>query len=81
MIAYGKPHKEASSDTLSRIKGKLPNLEINVNIFEAHSCRAASSSKARQWVIRIFEILKRGSWSRENVHKILKQRHHKIELS
>ena len=74
MITYGKPHKEASSDTLSRRKGKLPNVEINVNIFQAHSCRAASSSKARQWGIRIFEILKRGCWSRENIFTKFKKK-------
>ena len=74
MITYGKPHKEASSDTLSRRKGKLPNVEINVNIFQADSCRAASSSKARQWGIRIFEILKRGCWSRENIFTKFKKK-------
>ena len=67
MITYRKPHKEASSDTLSRwIKGELSNAGIDVTIFQAHSCRAASTSKARQQGIKISEILKRGCWSREN---------------
>ena len=68
MITYGNPHKEASSDTLSRwIKGELSNAAIDVTIFQAHSCRAASTSKARQQRIKISEILKRGCWSRENI--------------
>ena len=67
MITYGKPQKEAPSDTLSRrIKGELPYVEIDVTIFQAHSCRTASTSKARQQGINISEILKRGCWSREN---------------
>ena len=67
MITYDKPHKEASSDTLSRwIKGELPNAGIDVTIFQAHSCRAASTSKARQQGIKISEIVKRGCWSKEN---------------
>ena len=67
MITYGKPHKEASSDTLSRwIKGKLSNVGIDVTIFQAHSCRAASMSKAGQQGIKISETVKRGSWSKEN---------------
>ena len=37
MITYGKPHKEVSSDTLSRwIKGELSNAGIDVTIFQAH---------------------------------------------
>ena len=66
-ITYGKPHKEASSDTLSRwINGELSNAGIDVTIFQANSCRAASTSKARQQGSRILEILKRGCWSKEN---------------
>ena len=67
MITYSKPHKEAFSDTLSRwIKGKLSNAWIAVTIFQAHSCRAASTSKTRQQGMKMSEILKRGCWSKEN---------------
>ena len=67
MITYGRPHVEAYSGTLSRwIKGELSNAGIDVTIFQAHSCRAASTSKARQQGIKISEILKRGCWSRKN---------------
>ena len=45
-ITYGKPHKEASSDTLSRwINGELSNAGIHVTIFQANSCRSASIAK------------------------------------
>ena len=54
MITYLKPHKETSSDTLSRsIKGELSNMRIDVIIFQTHSCRAASASKSRQQGIKI----------------------------
>ena len=67
MITYGKPHKEISSETLSRwMKGELSNARIDITIFQAHSCREASTSKARQQGIEISEIVKRGCWSKEN---------------
>ena len=44
IITYGKPHKPASSDTMSEF-GKAG---INTNVYTAHSCRAASTSKG-QW--------------------------------
>ena len=67
MITCRKPQKEASSDTLSSwIKGELQSAGIDATIFQAHSYRAASTSKARQQRIKISKILKRGSWSREN---------------
>ena len=61
MITYGKPHKETSSDTLSMwIKGELSNTGIDVTILQAHSCRAASTSKPRQQGMKNSEIVKRG---------------------
>ena len=45
------------------IKGKLSNTGTDVTIFQAHSCRAASTSKVRQQGIKILEIVKRGCWS------------------
>ena len=67
MITYSQPHKEATSDTLSRwIKGEMSNVRIDIIFFQAHSCRAASTSKARQQGLKILEILNRGCWSREN---------------
>ena len=47
-------------------KRELSNAGIDVTFFQAHSCRAASVSKARQQGIKISEIVKRGCCSREN---------------
>ena len=52
---------------LSRwIKEDFLNPGVDVTIFQVQSCRAASTSKARQQEIKISEILKRGCWSKEN---------------
>ena len=40
---------------------------IDTNIYEAHSCRAASSSKAKQIRISVPEIFKRGCWSTNSI--------------
>ena len=67
IITYGKLHKEASSDTLPRwIKEELSHAGIDVTIFQAHSYRAASTSKSRQQGMKILEIVRRGCWSKEN---------------
>ena len=67
LITYGKPHREASSDTVSRwIKNELSNAGIDINIYKAHSCRAATASKAKDIGVPINEILKQGCWRRSN---------------
>ena len=67
MNKYGKPHKEVSSDTLSMwIKEELSNAGIDVTIFQAHSCRAASTSKPRHQGMKNSEIVKRVYWTKEN---------------
>ena len=64
IITYGKPHKNASEDTISRwVKDELKNAGIDTKVYTAHSCRAASSSKAKQVGMSVTEILKRGCWS------------------
>ena len=45
----------------------MSNARIDVNIFHPHSCRAASTIKARQQGISILEIVKRGCWSRKKM--------------
>ena len=47
-------------------KGRIVNAGIDSTIFQAHSCRAASMSIARQQGIKILEMVKRGCWSKEN---------------
>ena len=91
-ILYRKPHKEASSDTLSRwIKREMSNAgiqELMLTFFEAHSCRVASTSKARQQGGGgESELLKSGYCSRENMFTkfydkdIIKSNHNDFDYS
>ena len=67
IISYGKPHKPVSSETISRwIKDELSKAGVDTSVFKAHSCRSASSSKARDAGISVSEILKKGGW--KSVH-------------
>ena len=64
IVTYGKPHKPASADTISRwIKDTLKDAGINVDVFTSHSCRSASTSKALSVGVPLHEILKRANWS------------------
>ena len=57
IISYGKPHKPVSSETISRwIKDELSKAGVDTSVFKAHSCRSASSSKARDAGISVSEI-------------------------
>ena len=48
IISSGKPHKPVSSYTIFRwIKDKLSKAGVDTSVLKAHSCRSASSSKAR----------------------------------
>ena len=67
LVTYGKPHKAASDDTISRwIKNTISSAGIDIDVFKAHSTRSASSSKAKKAGIPYTEILKRGSWKGAN---------------
>ena len=56
-----------SSETISRwIKDELSKAGVDTSVFKAHSCRSASSSKARDAGISVSEILKKGGW--KSVH-------------
>ena len=59
VIKYGKPHKPAWSDSISRWKkDEFGKAGINANVYTAHSCRASSTSKTRDNGVSITEILK-----------------------
>ena len=67
IISYRKPHKPVSLETISRwIKDELSKAGVDTSVFKAHSCRSASSSKARDAGISVSEILKKGGW--KSVH-------------
>ena len=43
---YNTAHKNTSADNILRlVKEELTNARLDTNIYKAHSCRAASSSK------------------------------------
>ena len=63
LVTYGKPHKAASDDTISRW---IKNTISSIDVFKAHSTRSVSSSETKQVGILCTEILKRGSWKGAN---------------
>ena len=70
IITYGKPHKPASWDTMSRwIKDELGKVGINTNVYTTHSCRAASTSKAMDNGVSPTKIQNRGCWKNENTFR------------
>lgn len=63
-IAYKKPHKIVSTQTISRwIKKTLEDCGIDVSMFTAHSTRHASTSRAYQKGVNIDSIRKTAGWS------------------
>ena len=68
IVTLKKPFKGASTDTMRRwMKDIL--LINNIVDFSPHSCRAASTSKAKHINIDVDEIIRRGCWrNRKNFH-------------
>ena len=63
-ISHVKLHKAVKPCTISKwILGLLELLGIDINTFEAHSTRAAATSKATSLGVSLAEVLKRGRWS------------------
>lgn len=64
LITHKKPHKEASSGTISRwIKQTLAECGVDVTVFSAHSTRHASTSAAASAGVPIDTIRKTAGWS------------------
>jgi integrase len=67
ILAFKKPHKPASSNTISRwIKTVLNKAGIDTGTFSAGSVRSASTSKAREQGAPVQQILSMGGWTRES---------------
>lgn len=65
LISYSKPHKRVSKATVSRwVRTMLAKAGINMNVFTAHSTRAASTSKASRTCVPLMTIMKTAGWSR-----------------
>lgn len=62
-ITYAKPHKAASRDTIARwTNATLKESGIKVDIYPAHSTRAASASKANTRQVPINLIMENAGW-------------------
>ena len=66
-VSYQKPHKEISSDTVSRwLKNTLDLAGIDTAKFGAHSTRAATTSAAKAMNVPIDIIMQSAGWSQES---------------
>lgn len=64
LISFQKPHKAVSRDTISRwIRTAMQMSGINLDVYKAHSTRAASVSAAHRAQVPIQEILSKAGWS------------------
>ena len=67
LLSTVNPHSEVQKSTVAGwIKTILKASGIDEHLFQAHSSRAASSSKARVNGFSIQDILRRGNWSKES---------------
>ena len=65
-ISFRKPHKRASSQTISRwIRVVMKNSGIDTDQYKSHSTRAASTSIAKKMHIPMDVILKHAGWANE----------------
>ncbi|XP_068714943.1 uncharacterized protein [Montipora foliosa] len=69
LISCIKPHNEVSSSTIGRwLKTCLSLANIDVNIYQAHSTRSASTTKAAQ-LLPIDVVMKLAGWSQESTFR------------
>jgi len=67
LLSHLNPHVEVKSSTISNwVKLVLKFSGIDVAKYQAHSCRSASTSKAKALGLSLNEILQRGQWSNES---------------
>ena len=65
-LAVNEPHLPVSKDTIARwIRQLLVQAGIDVNIFKAHSVRAASVSTAKNCFVPVQDIMSRAGWAQE----------------
>ena len=64
LISFQKPHKAVSRDTISWwIRTVMQLSGINLDVYKAHSTRAASVSAAHRAQVPVQEILRKAGWS------------------
>ena len=69
LITYKKPYRAATSDTIRRWVKTTLNL-AGIYDFSAHSCRSASTSKAKALNIDMDVILRKACWKSEETFRI-----------
>ena len=68
LLCHINPHKPASKAAIAGwIKEVLTLSGINIEVFQAHSVRGASSSKGKTLGASVSEILSKGNWRSESV--------------
>jgi len=68
-VSYIKPHNEVSCATIGRwLKTCLQLAKVDVNVYQAHSIRSASTSKAAQF-LPIDIVMKLAGWSQESTFR------------
>ena len=78
-LSYVKPHNKVSKDTISRwIRTCMANAGIDVQVFKAHSVRAASVSAAEKCFLPMKDIISKAGWSNE---KTFQKYYHKPTLN
>ena len=66
-ISYVKPFKPVTRPTLTKWVLKMLQLAgIDTKLFQAHSVRAAASSKAAALGLKLSDILAMGNWAQES---------------
>ena len=69
-ISTTKPFKLVSRDAIARwIKNTIKEANIDTDLFTAHTCRSASTSKAKIAGLNIKTILNSANWAKENIFK------------
>ncbi|XP_022807928.1 uncharacterized protein LOC111344922 [Stylophora pistillata] len=67
ILTVAKPHKPVSRDSIRRwIRNVLQQSGIDVSMFESHSTRAASTSKAKSSNVPLEEIMKTAGWKSDS---------------
>ena len=65
-ICYQKPHKRASTQTISRwLRETLQAAGIDTGRYKSHSTRAVATSTARRMDVPLSDILAQAGWARE----------------
>lgn len=67
LLSYIKPYKAVTRDTISRwIKLVMTRSGIDTKIYSSHSVRGASTSKAKNKMVPMAEILQKAGWSNQS---------------